>query len=261
MTTTYLDRIVRAHREAARSDTRNTETLRAEALSCGATSNFRSSLLATPGTSVIAEIKRRSPSAGDLKPGLSAAGLARQYEDGGAVCLSVLTDEDWFGGSVSDLQQARAVTSMPVLRKDFTVTENDVCDTRIMGADCVLLIVAALSSHELKDFLELARSVDLDALVEVHDESELELALQVGADLIGVNQRDLTTFEVDPERATRLAQLFPSGVARVGESGIRGPADVTRLADAGYDAVLVGESLVRSSNPTAAVRALQQAGC
>ncbi len=260
MTATYLDRIVAGHREAARADTRSIEELRAEVSSCPAVRGFRSRLAAGGGVSVIAEVKRRSPSAGDLGMGLSAAGLARQYQDGGAACLSVLTDESWFGGSPDDLRQARSATALPVLRKDFTVDERDVLDARIMGADCVLLIVAALSDSELDRFGVLARSVGLDVLVEVHDEHEVSRALAAGADLVGVNQRDLVTFEVDRDRAARVAPLLPAGVVRVAESGISGPQDMARLAAAGYDAVLVGQSLMRSPDPAAAVTALIEAG-
>ena len=140
---------------------------------------------------VISEVKRRSPSKGDLFPDLDPAVLARQYERGGATCLSVLTDEEWFGGSAADLRAARAAVRLPVLRKDFTVHRHDVLDARIMGADCVLLIVAALDDDELADFHPLATEVGLDVLVEIHDEAELERALAVDATLIGVNQRDL----------------------------------------------------------------------
>ena len=188
------------------------------------------------------------------------AELARGYERGGAACLSVLTDEAWFGGSAGDLEQARAATRLPVLRKDFTVDARDVLDARIMGADCVLLIASALSDGELADFHGLADEVGIDALVEVHDEDELERALSIGAGLVGVNQRDLVTFEVDAARAALMAPLIPDGVIRVAESGIRGPEDVRMLEEAGYHAVLVGEALVRSADPAAAVRSLRGIG-
>jgi indole-3-glycerol phosphate synthase len=172
----------------------------------------------------------------------------------------VLTDEAHFGGSVADLQGARAATDLPVLRKDFTVAEADVVDARIMGADCVLLIVAALTDAELASFSSLARELDLSILVEVHDEPELERALGVDAEIVGVNQRDLVTFEVDTGRAERMAPLIPADVVRVAESGVGGPDDAARLGAAGYDAVLVGESLVTSGDPTAAVAALRAVG-
>jgi indole-3-glycerol phosphate synthase len=208
---------------------------------------------------VISEIKRRSPSKGDLAPGLDAAELAQQYERGGAACLSVLTDVDFFGGSIEDLVAARAACTLPVLRKDFTVSARDVCDARIMGADCVLLIAAALDQAELESFLKLARAIGFDALVEIHDEAELDRAVAAGADLIGVNQRDLVTFAVDTDRAVRMAPQMPAGVVRVAESGITGPADAALLAAAGYHAVLVGEHLVTSGDPEGGVAALRSA--
>lgn len=208
---------------------------------------------------VIAEIKRRSPSKGELAPGLDAADLAASYERGGAACLSVLTDVDYFGGSVDDLRSAREACSLPVLRKDFTVSARDVCDARLMGADCVLLIAAALDQAELESFLKLAHAIGLDALVEIHDEAELDRAVTAGADLIGVNQRDLVTFAVDTDRAVRMAPQMPTGVVRVAESGITGPADAAVLAGAGYHAVLVGEHLVTSGDPEGGVAALRSA--
>jgi indole-3-glycerol phosphate synthase len=208
---------------------------------------------------VISEIKRRSPSKGDLAPGLDPVELAQQYERGGAVCLSVLTDVDFFGGSIEDLVAARAACTLPVLRKDFTVSARDVCDARIMGADCVLLIAAALDQAELESFLKLAHAIGFDALVEIHDETELDRAVAAGADLIGVNQRDLVTFAVDTDRAVRMAPQMPTGVVRVAESGITGPADAAVLADAGYHAVLVGEHLVTSGDPEGGVAALRSA--
>lgn len=208
---------------------------------------------------VIAEIKRKSPSKGLLHAHLDVAQIASSYEQGGASCLSVLTDERFFGGSVEDLQVARASTSLPVIRKDFTVSEFDVVDARLMGADCVLLIAAALTEDELVRFHDLAVHIGLDVLVETHDERELDRALNVGASIVGVNQRDLITFEVDHARAERMASLIPPTVARVAESGVRDASDARRLRDAGYDAVLVGESIVTSSDPVVAVRDLRVA--
>jgi indole-3-glycerol phosphate synthase len=167
-----------------------------------------------------------------------------------------LTDSNHFGGSVSDLQVARSACSVPVIRKDFTVDPRDICDARIMGADCVLLIAAVLSPSELSTFLEVAREVDIDALVEVHDEAELELAMSAGATMVGVNQRDLVTFAVDQARAVRMAPLIPDHVVRVAESGVRGRDDALALRTAGYDAILVGEHLVTSSNPETALTEL-----
>jgi indole-3-glycerol phosphate synthase len=256
---TYLDRIVDAHRVAAASDQRSADTLRVAALAMVDPTRGFAAALRQPALSVIAEIKRRSPSKGDLFSGLDPATVARQYEEGGASCMSVLTDNEHFGGSVSDLQVARAAVSLPVIRKDFTVDVRDVFDARLMGADCVLLIAAALTDAELREFHDAATDVGLDALVEIHDEAELERALAVGATLVGVNQRDLHTFQVDQERAVRVGQAMPSSVVRVAESGVRGPEDAAALFAAGFDAVLVGESLVTSGDPASATRSLREA--
>jgi len=252
---TYLDRILEAHRAAA------IEAPREPTPHPGARGFAARLRDAAAGgeIAVIAEIKRRSPSKGDLDAGLDAAAVAADYERGGAACLSVLTDHAFFGGSAEDLAVARAATSLPVLRKDFTVCEADVVEAAAMGADAVLLIVAALSDAELARFHHLAGEVGVDALVEVHDEAELERALVVGATLIGVNQRDLVTFEVDTRRALRMAAAMPAGVVAVAESGIAGPDDAAALAEAGYHAVLVGETLIRAGDRAAAVAALRTA--
>lgn len=220
---------------------------------------FTSALRAAEGLAVISEIKRRSPSKGDLNVGLDPAEWAAAYEAGGATCLSVLTDVDHFGGSPDDLAAARSAVSIPVIRKDFTVAAVDVVDARLMGADCVLLIAAALDDAELADFHALATELGLDALVETHDEAEVERALTVGADLIGVNQRDLVTFQVDTDRAVRVGASLPEHAVRVAESGVTGAADAAVLREAGYHAVLVGEALVKSGDPTAAVAAMRAA--
>jgi len=205
---------------------------------------------------VISEIKRRSPSKGDLLPDLDPAKLARDYEKGGAACVSVLTDSAWFGGSASDLRAARSAVNLPVLRKDFTVSAHDIADARIMGADCVLLIVSALDQSSLLEFHGLASDLGLSVLVEVHDEAELERALAIGAQIVGVNQRDLVTFEVDQKRAARVGAAIPDGVIKVAESGIRGRSDAESLIQAGYHALLVGETLVMSGDPAQAVAQL-----
>jgi indole-3-glycerol phosphate synthase len=255
---TYLDRIVAAHRAAAARDERDLAALQADAEAQGPARGFGAALSGQPGVAVIAEIKRASPSKGALAPNLDPVALAGAYQEGGAAALSVLTDAEFFRGSPEDLIVARAATTLPVLRKDFTVAPADVFDARCMGADAVLLIAAALSPEELVDFMALAGSVGLDALVEVHDEAEAEQALTAGATVIGVNQRDLFTFEVDPSRAVRVAAMLPTQVVRVAESGIRDGEDVRRLGAAGFDAVLVGEALVTAANPGLAVRQLHR---
>lgn len=259
---TYLDRILAAHRAAAAADQRDLRRLRDAALAIDSDGprGFAAAIAAAAATgylAVIAEIKRRSPSKGDLAADLDPATVALDYAEGGASCLSVLTDVEFFGGSSGDLVAARSAVALPVLRKDFTVTPADIYDARLMGADAVLLIVAALDDEELTDLLGLAADVGLDALVEVHDEEELHRALVSGAALIGVNQRDLVTFEVDDARAVRLVEAIPAGVLAVAESGIRDAEDASRLARAGYQAVLVGESLVTSTDRAAAVAELR----
>lgn len=257
---TYLDAILAAHRTRAAADDRDLAALRAACDELAPTRGFADALASVDGLGVIAEVKRRSPSKGDLFADLDPRSLAAQYAAGGATCLSVLTDAPHFGGSADDLATARGACTLPVLRKDFTVAALDVADARLMGADCVLLIAAALDDDELRSLHALAHELGMDALVEIHDEAELARALDVGATLVGVNQRDLVTFEVDHERATRMAAQFPSGVVAVAESGVRGPQDAADLRHAGYHAVLVGESLVTSGDPTSAVAALRDAG-
>ena len=255
----YLDKILAQHREVAEADNRDLDALIETSLSAPAPRGFASRLRqdSTNNLAVIAEIKRRSPSRGSLNSELDPTLIAQSYEEGGASCLSVLTDADFFGGSVSDLQQARLSVNLPVLRKDFTVSRHDICDARIMGADCVLLIAAALSKSELTDFFKFSIELGLDALVEVHDETELTLAIDSGATLIGVNQRDLHSFQVDHQRAVRMAAMIPTNVVRVAESGVKTRDDALSLRDAGYDAVLVGESLVTSNNISNSVRELR----
>jgi indole-3-glycerol phosphate synthase len=252
-----LDRIVAAHRAAAAADARSVAELVERAAAAPPPRGFRAALAGEPGLSVVAEMKRRSPSAGPLAPALVPAELARRYQAGGAAALSVLTDEEFFGGSAADLAQARAACDLPVLRKDFTVSDADVCDARLMGADAVLLIVAALSDSELARFRVLAAELAMDALVEVHTEAELDRALAAGADLVGVNRRDLRTFSVDPSLAERLAARMPEGVVTVAESGVRDGADAAALAGCGYAAVLVGETLVTAADPAAALAELK----
>jgi indole-3-glycerol phosphate synthase len=255
---TYLDRILEAHRAAAAADDRDLDALRRRIEGAPPVRGFAAGLETSSEVAVIAEIKRASPSKGPLAPSLDPVAVARAYQAGGAAALSVLTDREFFAGSPEDLAAARRATALPVLRKDFTVGPADVLDARLMGADAVLLIAAALDASSLHELLELAKHVGLDALVEVHDEAEAEVALAAGATVVGVNQRDLFTFEVDTARAERVAKVLPDSVVRVAESGIRGRDDVRRLQIAGFDAVLVGETLVTSPDPGRAVAALRR---
>ena len=208
------------------------------------------------GVAVIAELKKASPSKGVIRPEFYAERLAKELEAGGAAALSVLTDEDFFQGSLANLRNASAVVKVPCLRKDFIVDEFQLLEARANSADAVLLIVAALSQIELTKLERAARSRELDVLCEVHDEGEIQRALYAGCDLIGVNTRDLRTFTVDPEAAFRLAERLPKNVAKVAESGIRSGEDIARLREVGYQAFLIGESLMRAAQPGVALREL-----
>jgi indole-3-glycerol phosphate synthase len=213
-----------------------------------------------PGVSVIAEVKRRSPSKGDLAPIADPAALAGAYADGGAAAISVLTEERRFGGSLADLRAVRAAVDVPLLRKDFVVAPYQVFEARAAGADLVLLIVAALPDHDLAALHGLAHDLGMTVLVEVHDEAEADRATALGTPLIGVNARDLKTLEVDPDAFARVAAVLPEGAVKVAESGIGGLEDVARVAAAGADVVLVGEALVRHGDPRSAVAALTTVG-
>ena len=208
------------------------------------------------GLSVVAEIKRRSPSKGVLAPSLNAAEVARAYAEGGASAISCLTDREFFGAQTGDIADACAA-GPPVLRKDFIIDERQVGESARLGASAILLIVRILRAEELASLLVLARDFGLDALVEVHDESEIDTAVEAGAAIIGVNNRDLGTLVVDPERATRLRPRIPAGVLTVAESGVRTRDDVARVEDAGFDAVLIGEALATHANPAIRLRELR----
>ncbi len=209
---------------------------------------------------VIAEVKRSSPSRGRLAEIEDPASLAREYEAGGAHCISVLTEQRRFGGSLADLVDVRAAVDIPVLRKDFIVTSYQLWEARVHGADMVLLIVAALDQSALVSLVERAQSLGLSVLVEVHDEEEVARALDAGATIVGVNARNLKTLEVDRGVFGRVAPLIPETCIRVAESGIRDPHDLIVYAEAGADAVLVGESLVTGKDPRSAVHDLVTAG-
>ncbi|HWF55558.1 MAG TPA: indole-3-glycerol phosphate synthase TrpC [Solirubrobacteraceae bacterium] len=227
----------------------------AERAATGDRRSFAGALRA-PGLSVIAEHKRSSPSAGVIRTGSELAAVVSAYERAGAAALSILTEERNFGGTLDDLRAARAVALLPLLRKDFVVDPYQVYEAGAAGADAILLIVAALEPTALSELHALAGELELAALVEVHDAHELELAVNLGAELIGVNNRDLTTLRVDTERTFALRELIPAGPIVVAESGFSTPEQLARLAGAGIDAVLVGEALMRSPDVEAACRAL-----
>ncbi len=217
-------------------------------------------VLREPGVGVIAEVKRSSPSRGQIAEIPDPADLAGEYAAGGARCVSVLTESRYFGGSVDDLRAVRAAVQVPVLRKDFVISSYQVHEARALGADLVLLIVAALEQNALVGLLERIESLGMCALVEVHTEEEADRALEAGAQVIGVNARDLRTLEVDRSVFERIAPGLPSSVVKIAESGVRGPHDLIRYASAGADAVLVGEGLVTKKSPRDAVAELVNAG-
>jgi indole-3-glycerol phosphate synthase len=212
--------------------------------------------LRAPGLAVIAEHKRRSPSAGSIREGVALEDVVRAYERGCAAALSILTERANFGGSLDDLRAARMASRLPILRKEFIVDPYQVLESSACGADAILLIVAALDRTQLAELHEQARGLALDALVEVHDHAELETAAGIGASIIGINNRDLTTLEVDTDRTFELLPTVPAGTTVVAESGFSRAAELDRIADAGVDAVLIGEALMRSADIESACRAL-----
>jgi indole-3-glycerol phosphate synthase len=263
---TILDTILRRKgEEVAERRTRVPEAdLQARALAMPPARGFAAALdarVAAGAAAVIAEVKKASPSKGVIRADFDPAAIARSYEAGGAACLSVLTDADFFQGSEAFLQQARAACALPVLRKDFTIDPYQVVEARAIGADCILLIVAALDDARLHDLAAQAMALGMDVLVESHDAAELERALRVPAvagraPLMGVNNRDLRTFEVSLDTSIRLHAMLPPGRRLVSESGIATPGDVQRLREAGIDAFLVGEAFMREADPGAALRRL-----
>lgn len=230
--------------------------LRAAALQRNDFGGFRAALDRGPGRlGVIAEVKKASPSAGLIDPSFDPERQARRYLEGGASCLSVLTDEQYFQGSLHDLSRISRFSTAPLLRKDFTIHEVQIHEASVAGADAILLIVAALDDDTLRRLHDEAKSLMLDVLVEVHDLPEMERALELGADLIGVNNRNLKTFEVDLETTARLAEEVPDDVLLVSESGIRSTDDARRVLEAGANAVLIGEALMRAHDPSREVEA------
>jgi indole-3-glycerol phosphate synthase len=219
---------------------------------------FAERLRASGAPRVIAELKRRSPSKGEIRPGFDPVACARAYAEGGAAALSVLTDEHFFGGHLGYLEKVRAAVDLPLLRKDFVVERRQIDEARLAGADAVLLIVAALAPGELRELQAYAHELSLDALVEVHDDAELDVALAAGARLLGINNRNLRTFVTDLGVTERLAPRVPDDVLVVAESGVATPDDVARLTRAGAHAFLVGESLMRQPDLAGALRTLRR---
>ncbi len=217
--------------------------------------DFRAALTAR-APAIIAEVKKASPSKGVLSTDFDPTRIARSYEAGGAAALSVLTDGPFFQGSLADLQAARAAVSLPVLRKDFTIAPAQILEAAAHGADAILLIAAILTTAEMRSFREIAAGLKLSALVEVHDRAELDRAIDSGAEIIGVNNRNLSTFELSLDVSLSLAEFMPKGAVLVSESGIHNAADIARLRGAGYQAFLVGEHLMKSGDPAGALREL-----
>jgi indole-3-glycerol phosphate synthase len=254
-----LGRIVSRKREELREPAEPIEKLREIAEANRAGRRDFAGALRAKSPAIIAEIKKASPSRGVLIEDFRPADLAAQYEQGGAAALSVLTDRDFFQGRIEDLRAARAACSLPVLRKDFTIAAYHVIEAAAAGADAILLIAAILEVEEMREFRELAAEYGMAALVEAHDAAEVEKALASGAEIIGVNNRDLRTFRTSLETSITLAPLLSTTGIKVSESGIFTAADIARLADAGYGAFLVGEHLVKSADPAAALRLLAEA--
>jgi indole-3-glycerol phosphate synthase len=232
------------------------DALRDAARAADSARDFRGALTWPGEVRLLAEVKRRSPSAGEIRPGASPAAIAREYAAGGAAALSVLTDERYFGGSLDALREVRQAVELPLLRKDFVISREQVWEARSAGADAVLLIVRILEDSLLADLHGEAVEVGLDVLVEIHDAEELERALRAGATIVGVNNRDLATFTTDLGLSLRLAESVPAETTLVAESGIRDAGQVELLGAAGVDAVLVGESLMRQADVKAAAAAL-----
>ena len=251
-----LDLILEAADVRAAEAQQNVDTLVLAAQAQDPVRGFAGAL-GGPGLSVIAEIKRRSPSAGDIDIDLDPVARAVAYEAGGADAISILTEPDFFGGSLDDLMAVRESVSVPVLRKDFTRNEAQVWEARAAGADAVLIIVATLGQSLVERLVELSRDIGIDAIVEVHTDEEARSAGASGASIIGVNNRDLTTFRTDLAVAERLAAYLPTGVLTIGESGVSSVQGAQRMYRAGYDAILVGEALVRSGEPSLFVAALK----
>ncbi|HSF97659.1 MAG TPA: indole-3-glycerol phosphate synthase TrpC [Ornithinibacter sp.] len=259
--TTVLDAIVAGVREdlAVREAGRTLSEVERDALAARPALDAEA-VLRRPGLSLIAEVKRSSPSKGALSDIPDPAALAAEYQAGGASVVSVLTEQRRFGGSLADLDAVRAAVSIPVLRKDFVVTDYQVWEARAHGADVVLLIVAALDDVDLSALLGRVRELGMTALVEVHDEVETQRAIDAGASVIGVNARNLKTLQIHPETFSRLVPLIPPGLVTVAESGVADAADAAAYAQQGADAVLVGEALVRTGDPRGGAAAMVAAG-
>jgi indole-3-glycerol phosphate synthase len=248
-----LGGLVRAAYARAAAQGHEEAEWRARAEATSAVASFRDALL-RPTLSVVAEIKRSSPSKGPINPGMEATSRAKSYEDAGAAAISVLTEPDWFGGSMADLSAVAAVVSVPVLRKDFIVASVQLYEARARGASAALLIVRALRPEALAELHDVGSRIGLDLLVEVRDEAELAVALDVGATIVGVNNRDLESLQIDPHTVDRVLPRIPRGIVAVAESGMTSRLDLQRAAGAGADAVLIGSAVSAAADPGGMVR-------
>jgi indole-3-glycerol phosphate synthase len=251
-----LARIVDHKRSQLARVSANRAELERRAADRPAARDFRAALIASP-PAIIAEIKQASPSKGIFTGDFHPASIAKLYAAGGAAALSILTDEEFFKGKLADLEAARSAVAVPVLRKDFTIDEFHIIEAAAHGADAILLIAAILDVQQMRVFRELAAQYGMAALTEVHNVSELDAALDSGADMVGVNNRNLHTFEVTLDTSLRLAEKMPAAVVKIAESGIHSRSDVQRLQAAGFHAFLVGEHLMKSADPAAALRELR----
>lgn len=260
MNSSFLDTILdstraRVARERNRTGVAEVRRLAQDYRSKAGRFRFREAVSTKDGVNIIAEIKRASPSKGLINDGVDVLETARSYESAGAAAISVLTEENFFQGSLDDLMAARAAVKTPLLRKDFTVDEYQICEAAAAGADAVLLIVAALAPNEITTFQTCAESLGVDAIVEVHSLDELKTAVDCGAKIIGVNNRDLRTFEVSLDVSRKLAKYKPAGVLMIAESGISTAEEIAELKDLGFDGFLVGETLMRSADPGSILKA------
>ena len=258
---TILDKIIAAKQEriANAKRTANMAELGSRARDYAKRRGRLAEALGKPGPAIIAEFKRASPSKGVINDRIDPAAAAREYAAGGAATISVLTEEDFFAGSLADMESVVSSVAIPVLRKDFTIDEFQIVESAAAGAAAILLIAEALEQQQLRDFLSASESFGLDAIVEVHDREEMEIAIDSGASIIGVNNRNLKTFEVSLDVSRSLIELRPGGVLMIAESGISNPAEIAELHGLGFDAFLIGETLMRSGDPAGELKRLLNA--
>ncbi len=251
-----LEKIIETKSLEVKNLKKHLKRLRLESDKVSPPRDFLNSLMSDDLVGVIAEVKRRSPGAGAIRPKLNPVSLATDYESSGAVALSILTDTKYFGGTLKDLREVRNFVGLPILRKDFIIDESQIYESLVSGADAILLIASVLDDEQLRDYREMAESLGMAALIEAHDLSEVERGLSAGASLLGINNRNLKTFDTNLKTTIDLIRGIPPEVVLVSESGVHSKEDVSMLGEAGVDAVLVGESLLRKDDPGKGVRNL-----